>query len=78
MTRVIADALLRGSLQNMERPVEICDESGRVLGHFLPALDPAEYEGLDSPLSKEELQRRKQNKGKTYSTTEVLSHLEKL
>jgi hypothetical protein len=36
------------------------------------------YEGLEPQITGEELQRRKQNKGKTYTTAEVLTHLEKL
>jgi hypothetical protein len=30
----------------------------RVVGYFAPTLDPADYEGVDSPASEEELDRR--------------------
>jgi hypothetical protein len=40
-------------------------------------VDPSEYELMEPQISKEELQRRKQSKGKTYRTAEVLAHLEK-
>ena len=40
--------------------------------------DPSVFDGLASPLSKEELERRKNSKERTYSTAEVLAHLEKL
>jgi hypothetical protein len=78
MTRVVVDETLLSRLHNLDQPLELCDASGRVLGRFLPVLDPALYEGLEPQISKEELQRRKQQKGKTYTTAEVLAHLEKL
>jgi hypothetical protein len=78
MTRILVDDLLRSKLHDLTQPLELCDAQGRVVGRFLPVIDPSLYEGLESPLSKEELQRRKQNKGKTYTTAEVLAHLEKL
>jgi hypothetical protein len=52
--------------------------SGRVLGQFVPSFDPSGYEGLEPQISQEELQRRKQSKGKSYTTAEVLAHLDKL
>ncbi len=78
MTRIVINETLRALLPNLSEPLELCDPSGRLLGRFLPVLDPSMYEGLESPISKAELQRRKQNKGKGYSTAEVLEHLEKL
>jgi len=78
MTRVVVDDSLRTKLLNFCEPLELCDESGQVLARLLPKIDPSQYEGLESPLSKEELQRRKLNKGKTYTTAEVLAHLENL
>jgi hypothetical protein len=77
MTQVIVDEALRAKLLDLTRPLELCDSSGRVLGRFLPVLDPALYEGLEPQISEEEIQRRKQNKGKTSSTAEVLARLEK-
>jgi hypothetical protein len=61
----------------LSEPLELCDESGRVLARMVPAVDPAFYEGLEPQISKEELERRKQRKGQTYSTAEVVAHLEK-
>jgi hypothetical protein len=78
MTRIVVDEALRTRLHNLAQPLELCDESGRVLGRFLPAVDPQLYEGLEPQINAEELQRRKQNKGKTYTTAEVIAHLEKL
>jgi hypothetical protein len=76
MTRITLDSDLRHKLLNLSQPLELCDESGRVLARVLPTIDPSPYEGLEPQISKEELQRRKQQKGKTYSTAEVLAYLE--
>jgi hypothetical protein len=78
MTQVVVDGALLSKLQELAEPVELCDKAGRVLGRFLPVIDPSQYEGLEPQISKEELQRRKQSKGKTYTTAEVLAHLEQL
>jgi len=68
MTRVVLDAALRSKLHNLTQPLEFRDESGRVLGRFMPIVEPQ--------LSEEELQRREQEED--FSTAEVLAHLEKL
>jgi hypothetical protein len=78
MTRITLDMDLRSRLLNLTQPLELCDESGRVLARLLPTIDPSLYEGLEPQINREEMQRRKQNKGKTYTTAEVLAHLEKL
>jgi hypothetical protein len=78
MTRVFLDASLRARLNDLKRPLEFCDESGHVLGRFIPAPDPSHYTGLEPQISREELERRKRSKGKTFSTAEVLQHLERL
>jgi hypothetical protein len=78
MTRITIDPDLRTKLLNLDQPLELCDDSGRVVARLLPTLDPSLYEGLEPRISKEELQRRKQHKGKTYTTAEVQAHLEKL
>jgi hypothetical protein len=90
MTRVVVDDALSTKLCNLTHPaqlsdtdgrvsgqsvpgvVELCDTSGHVLGCFLP------YDDLEPQIGPEELQRRMQNKGKTFTTAEVLAHLEKL
>jgi hypothetical protein len=78
MTRVVINDTLRTMLHDLSQPLELCDESGRVLARLLPTVDAAQYENLGPQISREELQRRKQNKGKTFTTAEVLAHLEKL
>ncbi len=63
MMKITVDEALRTRLHNLDSPLELCDESGRVLGHFTPAVDHAIYEGVESPNGEEELQRRSQQGG---------------
>jgi hypothetical protein len=77
MTRLTVDAGIHTKLATLTAPVELCDDKGRVIGRFFPVLDPALYDNLECPLSREELDRRKREKGKTYTTEEVLAMLEK-
>lgn len=78
MTRVTLDSELRSRLFGLREPLELCDETGRVVAHVLPAFDPSLYEGLEPQINQEELQRRKQHKQQSYTTDEVLAHLESL
>jgi hypothetical protein len=39
MTRVVLDAELRSKLQGLTGPVELCDESGKVVARVLPVPD---------------------------------------
>jgi hypothetical protein len=75
---VVIDSTLREKLRRFTEVVEFCDEAGQVLGRFLPVLDRSLYEDLEPQISPEELQRRKQTKDKSYTTAEVLKHLEQL
>jgi hypothetical protein len=78
MTKVVVSEATRKLFHDFSQPLEVCDESGQVLGRFYPFPDPARYEGLEPQVSREEIERRRQNKGKTYTTAEVLAYLEKL
>jgi len=78
VTRVTVDEVLRIKLHNVSEPIELCDESGRVLGHVFPTLDLSDYEPWEPPISQEELQRRGQPGQRRYTTAEVLARLEKL
>jgi hypothetical protein len=37
MSKVILDPQLRAKLNGLQAPLEVCDETGKTLGHFLPA-----------------------------------------
>lgn len=73
MTRIQLDSSLRSKLPDLSQPFEVCDEAGKAVGRFIPL-----GKGADPPISREEIERRKQNKDKAYSTAEVLAHLERL
>ena len=57
MTRIIVDETLRNKLHNLSEPLELCDESGRLLAQLFPILDLSEYEPCEPPISEEELRR---------------------
>jgi hypothetical protein len=79
MTRITVDAMLRTKLRNLTEPLELCDESGQIKGRFFPIPDLTRYdpESLEPGVSEEELARRAKSTEKTYTTTEVLEHLER-
>jgi hypothetical protein len=77
MTQIIVDAAMRSKLHDLRQPLELCDESGRVLARIVPTISPSGSQPKEPPpLSKEEMQRRMQEVD--FSTTEVLAFLEKL
>jgi hypothetical protein len=78
MTRVIVDEVLLSKLLNLTEPLELCDESGQLLGRVFPAVDPSEYEPWEPHFSEEELQKQEQSNEKRYTTAEVLAYLESL
>lgn len=77
MTKVIVDAALRSKLRDLTEPLELCNESGQVLGHVFPTMDLSQYEAWEPPISEEELRRREQET-ESYTTAEVLAYLENL
>ena len=77
MSRVIVDEVLRRKLHNLGEPLELCDASGQVLAHLIPKVNPAEFD-LQPRISEDEIRRRIESKDKTYTTAEVLAHLQSL
>ena len=65
MVRVIVDNSLRTQLDAYDAPVQLCDESGRLIGHFVPVQVPSKQEpAVDQcPYTKEELSRMQQETG---------------
>jgi len=78
MTHIVVDSILGTKLNDILQPVELCDSTGRVLGRFIPKLDPTRYGPLEPQVSEEELRRRSQSKEETKTTDEVIAHLEGL
>jgi hypothetical protein len=75
MTRVIIGPDVWASLAAIKAPTQLCDEAGRVLGYFTPVADKSLYEKVQPPISDEELQRRRQEKG-GRTLAEILADLE--
>jgi hypothetical protein len=75
MNRIVVDQSICDTLSELCVPAELCDKSGRVIGYFHPAGDD-DYEGYESPLSDEELDRRAREGG-GRSLEEIMADLEK-
>jgi hypothetical protein len=76
MTRVTVDSDLRKKLFNLAEPIDLYDESGRLIGMFTPINTSPPPNYTEPPLSEEEWQRRRQ--GPDYSIDEVIAKLERL
>ena len=79
MTRVIADEGLKARLKDFSESLEICDESGHVLGYFQPVMihDREIYDWAKKEFTEEELELARQST-EWYTTEEVLEHLRSL
>jgi hypothetical protein len=71
MTQIMIDAQMRSKLMSVSSSFEVVDENGRVLGVFTPRA-PKEPQ-----ISEDELDLREQEE-ESFSTAEVMAHLEKL
>ncbi|MCE9555669.1 MAG: hypothetical protein K8T91_20155 [Planctomycetes bacterium] len=75
MVRVTIDTATMSKLHNLSSFMELCDETGRVMGRFIPTPDIARYERLSPPASDEELDRR-MREGSERSLDDILRDLE--
>jgi hypothetical protein len=76
MTQVTLDAATTAKLQGAGEPVELRDDTGRILGHFHPV--PRDAQGrLWCPLSDEEIEERSRQEG-GRSWDEIRADLSKL
>jgi len=71
--KVTVDAQTKSKLLNLAQPVDLCDESGRLLGIFTPLSELEAAERARPPIMEEELARRLDEPD--YSTAEVLAYL---
>jgi hypothetical protein len=78
MTKILVDEALRKKLAKVDELAELCDESGKTLGIFYPAepQEPKLPAGFKSPISDEELNRRKKEPG-GQTLAEIWAELEK-
>ena len=81
MTRVMVDAEVRKVLLNFTRPLELCDESGSILGKLIPTrpdIDADEWIDLTPDETDEEIQRAIDSGEETYSTQDLIDQIKKL
>jgi hypothetical protein len=78
MIKITLDAAVASKLHELYEAAELCDPSGRVVGHFEPVFDPTKWEIIGPDITDEELERRANSNEKRYTTEEVLAYLEKL
>ena len=78
MTRIVMDAVLREKLNGLNEIVELCDASGQVLARVVPTAMQVRPEDLIPPIDEEEIERRRNSTSPSYTTEEVLRHLESL
>jgi hypothetical protein len=72
MIKIVVDPSLRNQLERLSEPAQLCDESGKVLGQFVPR--PKSGGFIEAPISREELERRKQS-SVWHTTEEVVKGL---
>jgi hypothetical protein len=77
MTRVTIDATTVAKLKDLREMVELRDEAGRVVGHFLPGPTRDANDQIVVPFSEEELERRSLERG-GRPLKDILSDLSKL
>jgi hypothetical protein len=78
MNQIVVDQTLGAQLIGLDRPVAVYDQSGLMLGRFVPEPKACQYEPSAPQISAEELERRRRDKGQPLTTAQVLAHLEKL
>ena len=79
MTRIVIDDVLREKLLGLQGSAELCDASGQVLACVTPPAFRVRPEDLIPPIDEAELKRRLNTPpSRTYTTEEVLRHLESL
>jgi hypothetical protein len=76
MTKVLLDKPTLERLGGLSNPMILCDETGRVRGHFIPAVDWKLFRKVDVPFTSEELDRAAQEPdgrllAELYRTAEV-------
>ena len=70
MGRIVLDPELRAKLSGLNEQMEICDETGKVVGLYLPLADYKKilYKGVEIPFSEEEIElRRKEKSGSSLA-----------
>lgn len=80
MTRITVDANVQKLFLNFTKPLELCNESGLVLGKLIPvasASDAEDWIDLTPDLTDEELEQEIDS-GNSCSTEEIIAEIKKL
>jgi hypothetical protein len=77
MDKVTLDQGLREKLNGLDHTIEVCDESGRTVGHFVPdaAYRKLVYAWLNAQVTDEELERASQERGRGRTLAEIWKSL---
>jgi hypothetical protein len=76
MSTVTVDSTTQAQLLSVYQVVALTDAQGRILGHFIPAIDPETRKAMEPDISEEELERRfRQGGGRPLK--DILDDLEK-
>jgi hypothetical protein len=65
MSKITIDAAMKSKLNGLNQPMELCDEDGDTVGHFLPENTYREYlySWIKSQVSDEEIDKLRQERG---------------
>ncbi len=65
MSKITLDQFLKNKLNGLNEPLELCDERGDTIGHFLPEATYREYfyAWLKSQVSDDEIARLRREQG---------------
>ena len=80
MTRVTVDANVQKLFLNFTKPLDLCNESGLVLGKLIPVASNIvadDWIDLTPDLTDEELEQEIDS-GESYSTQELIAEIKKL
>ena len=61
MSRLTVDSATLDKLQGLSEPTDLCDDQGRILGHFIPYPAGIPSAALELDIPEEELDRRAAN-----------------
>jgi hypothetical protein len=78
MTQMVVDSKVRAMFPNLNQPIELCDEEGRVLGYFQPVgEDKSLYGKVQVPFTDEEIREMMKEPAEGRPLAEILADLEK-
>ncbi|HWG47363.1 MAG TPA: hypothetical protein VN688_31660 [Gemmataceae bacterium] len=60
MTKVILSETLRSMLPDLSQPIELCDASGRIVGHIFPVADTPTIVSEEPQTTQRRLRPRKE------------------